>query len=93
MYELYTGTVPFTGDSAIAIGFKQMKEDPPSLQQANPQITPEIDHVIMKALQKEPNMRYRTVSELKHDLENATLQPSQASFKEAAKPELAKVRN
>src|SRR5262249_4612341 len=92
-YELYTGKVPFTGDSAIAIGFKQMKEDPPSPQQANPHITPEIDRVIMKTLQKDPNSRYRTVSELKQDLEAATLRPASASAKESQKQELAKVRN
>ena len=54
LYELFTGRVPFTGDSAIAIGFKQLKEDPQQPRELNPQIPPEIQRVILKALQKDP---------------------------------------
>lgn len=71
LYELFTGNVPFTGESAIAVGFKQLKENPTVPTQANPQITPGIEKVILKALQKDPLQRYRSVVDLKADLETA----------------------
>ncbi|MCI0414157.1 serine/threonine protein kinase, partial [bacterium] len=43
LYEMFTGRVPFTGDSAIAIGFKQLKEDPPKPRDLNGQIPLEIE--------------------------------------------------
>ena len=75
LYELFTGRVPFTGDSAIAIGFKQLKEEPQQPRELNPQIPPEIQRVILKALQKDAVMRYHSVADLKMDLQNAVLQP------------------
>jgi eukaryotic-like serine/threonine-protein kinase len=71
LYELFTGRVPFTGDSAIAIGFKQMKEDPPPPRELNPQIPPAVEAVILKALQKDPVMRPHSVADLKIELEAA----------------------
>jgi len=79
LYELFTGKVPFTGESAIAIGFKQMKEDPLPPRQINPQLPVPVEHVILKAIQKDPLMRYHSVGELKADLERAVLQPAPAS--------------
>lgn len=74
LYELFTGKVPFTGDSAIAIGFKQLKEEPAPPSALNPQITPELERVILKALQKDPIKRHRSVTDLRSDLK-AILQP------------------
>jgi serine/threonine protein kinase len=69
LYELMTGTVPFTGESAISVGFKQIKDDPPSPRSLNPSIPEELEGVILKALQKEPSQRYRTCAELRKDFE------------------------
>ena len=69
LYELFTGSVPFTGESAIAIGFKQIKENPVTPSERNKSISPELDQIIHKLLEKNPADRYRSVSELKKDLE------------------------
>ncbi len=53
MYELFTGKVPFSGDSAIAVGFKQLKEDPPKPTEVNPQFPASVERVILKALEKD----------------------------------------
>jgi serine/threonine-protein kinase len=82
LYELFTGRVPFMGDSAIAVGFMQLKEEPTLPTTINPGISPLIDKIIRKALQKDPIQRYRTISELKRDLEVAVLQPHEALEKE-----------
>jgi eukaryotic-like serine/threonine-protein kinase len=76
LYEIFTGKVPFSGDSAIAVGFKQMKEDPPSPRSVNAQIPEAVENVILKALAKAPLQRYRSASELKDALEAAVLNKS-----------------
>lgn len=89
LYELFTGRVPFTGDSAIAVGFRQMKEEPAPPRQSNPQLPEEIQRVILKALEKDPVRRYSSVTELKADLERAVLQPApsiEPSRESAAEP-------
>lgn len=73
LYEIFTGKVPFSGDSAIAIGFKQMKEEPPKPRTLNGQLPEAVENVILKALSKSPLQRYRSANELKDDLELAVL--------------------
>ena len=89
LYELFTGRVPFTGDSAISIGFQQMKDPPTEPCKINPQVPSEIESVILKALQKDPLMRFRNVMELKEQLENAMRQPQVVSIRESSSPSTA----
>jgi serine/threonine-protein kinase len=86
LYELFTGKVPFTGETAIAVGFQQMREEPTPPREVNPQISNELEHIILKSLQKNPSARYSTVPEMRADLEKAFLtaarvvqQPAKAS--------------
>ena len=71
LFEMLTGRVPFTGDSAIAVGFQQLKDPPPSPRSINPQIPEEVERIILKALEKNPIHRYRTVHELRNEFETA----------------------
>lgn len=75
LYELLTGRVPFTGESAISIGFKQIKDDPPTPRTFNPGIPEELERVILKALNKDPLERYHSCSELKQELQRAMQSP------------------
>ncbi len=84
LYELLTGTVPFTGESAIAIGFKQIKDDPAPPRTINSGISEEVERVIMKALQKNPPDRYRSCAELRQDLERAAQLPFASSESSSA---------
>ncbi len=43
LYELFTGRVPFIGDSAIAVGFMQIKEEPVAPTKVNPGVSPEVE--------------------------------------------------
>jgi len=76
LYELFTGKVPFTGPSAISVGFQQIKDAPAVPSSMNPQIGKSLEQVILKALEKDPVQRYRDVAELKHALEAAMAQPA-----------------
>jgi serine/threonine-protein kinase len=95
LYELFTGRVPFTGDSAIGVGFMQMKEDPKPPCEINSQISPEIERVILKALQKEASQRYSAVSELKSDLGYAISRPAELYQDRSKQKEMetSKIRN
>ena len=87
--------VPFSGDSAIAIGFKQMKEDPAPPREMNPQVPEGVEAVILKALAKDPMGRYRSVGDLRKDLEASVLQGPASSIRESkrAEPESQKIRS
>ena len=92
LYEIFTGRVPFTGESAIAVGFKQLKEDPVTPCELNAQLPSEVEEVILKALRKDPFERYRSVADLKSDLEKAVLEPVPAAPKKTRKAQQEKVK-
>jgi beta-lactam-binding protein with PASTA domain/predicted Ser/Thr protein kinase len=58
LYELLTGRVPFDGESAVTIALKQVNEHPVPPSALNRAVTPELDAVVMRALEKDPRRRY-----------------------------------
>ncbi|EGD54582.1 Stk1 family PASTA domain-containing Ser/Thr kinase [Gordonia neofelifaecis] len=68
LFELVTGEPPFTGDSPIAVAHQHVHEDPRRPSSIRPEITPELDSVIMKAMSKNPANRYQTAAEFRADL-------------------------
>ncbi len=58
LFELLTARVPFDGDSAVAIALKQVSEPPPAPSAVVPGIPPELDAVVLRALEKEPGRRF-----------------------------------
>lgn len=71
LYEIFTGKVPFTGDSPIAVGFQQLNEQPVKPADVNPKIPAAIENIILKALRKDPAQRFASVSEMRVELEEA----------------------
>jgi len=68
LYEMLTGAAPFTGDSPVSIAYKHVKEDPVPPRRLNPDVTPDLEAVVMKMLAKNPANRYQTADELREDL-------------------------
>ncbi|MHB8241140.1 MAG: Stk1 family PASTA domain-containing Ser/Thr kinase [Solirubrobacteraceae bacterium] len=64
LYELLTGVVPFEGETAVAIAFKQVSATPRPPSELNPAIPPSLDAVVLRALAKEPGERYADADEL-----------------------------
>ena len=64
LYELLTGAVPFEGESAVAIAYKQVSAVPRPPSELNPVIPPSLDAVVMRALAKDPAQRYADADEL-----------------------------
>jgi beta-lactam-binding protein with PASTA domain/predicted Ser/Thr protein kinase len=69
LYELLTGRPPHTGDSPVAIAYKQVNEVPPPPSEINSDVTPALDAVVMRALAKNPANRYQSAREFADDLE------------------------
>ncbi|HEX6130125.1 MAG TPA: Stk1 family PASTA domain-containing Ser/Thr kinase, partial [Actinomycetota bacterium] len=69
LYELLCGRPPFTGDSPVAIAYKQVNETPKPPSALNPEVPPALDAVVMKALSKNPANRYQTAVAFREDLE------------------------
>jgi beta-lactam-binding protein with PASTA domain/predicted Ser/Thr protein kinase len=59
LYEALTGRVPFEGDSAVAVALKQVSQIPRRPSAINPTIPPALDAVVMRALAKEPEARFK----------------------------------
>jgi serine/threonine protein kinase len=71
LYELLTGAPPFTGDSAVAVAYQHVREDPIPPSRLNPDISPAIDAIVLKAMAKNPANRYQSAAEMREDIERA----------------------
>jgi eukaryotic-like serine/threonine-protein kinase len=60
LYEALTRRVPFEADSAVAIAMKQVAETPQRPSSINPQVSPALDAVVMRALEKDPGQRFQS---------------------------------
>jgi serine/threonine-protein kinase len=69
LYEMLTGRVPFTGDSAIEIAMKHLNDWPKPPSKLRPEIPEEIDHIVLRALAKAPEDRYQSAEEFIEDLQ------------------------
>ncbi|MGH3039388.1 MAG: Stk1 family PASTA domain-containing Ser/Thr kinase [Gaiellaceae bacterium] len=69
LYEMLSGKVPFTGDSAIEIAMKHVNDVPPPPSSLRPEIPFELDQIVLRALAKDPGDRYQTAEEFIEDLE------------------------
>ena len=68
LYELLVGRPPFVGDSPVSVAYQHVREAPVPPSQLDPEITPEIDAVVLKALAKDPADRYQSAREMKADI-------------------------
>ena len=68
LYELITGAPPFTGDSAVAVAYQHVREDPRPPSDYDDTLAPAIDAVVLKAMAKNPANRYQSAAEMRDDL-------------------------
>ncbi len=64
LYEILTGAVPFNDPSPASIALQHISQPPPSLRSVNPEISPAVEAVVLKALDKNPKNRYQTGAQL-----------------------------
>ncbi len=75
LYEMVTGKVPFDGDSPVAVALKHIQEMPLDPHKLVPSLPYGVNEIIMKAIQKEQNMRYQSATEMLNDLNTVLVQP------------------
>ncbi|MCL2787101.1 MAG: Stk1 family PASTA domain-containing Ser/Thr kinase [Micrococcales bacterium] len=71
LFELLTGRPPFVGDSAVAVAYQHVREQPERPSALAPDVPTVLDGIVLKALSKERDLRYTTASEFRADLETA----------------------
>ncbi|MEV4045196.1 beta-lactam-binding protein with PASTA domain/tRNA A-37 threonylcarbamoyl transferase component Bud32 [Streptomyces sp. SAI-195] len=69
LYELLTVRPPFVGDSPVAVAYQHVREEPQAPSVFDPEITPEMDAIVLKALVKDPDYRYQSADEMRADIE------------------------
>ena len=75
MYEMVTGRVPFDADTPVSVALKHMQEMPQEPIELNPNIPVSVNKIIMKALQKDTNLRYQSATEMLEDLKMSLKDP------------------
>lgn len=70
-YEMLGGRLPFTGETPIEVVLKHIKELPPPLREVNPEISPALEGVVMRSLEKDANARQSTTAEFAEELKAA----------------------
>lgn len=69
LYEMLTGVPPFDGDDPFIIMNTRMTGDPPAPRKLNPELSPQAEEIVLRALQRDPAMRYPTATAMKADLD------------------------
>jgi eukaryotic-like serine/threonine-protein kinase len=76
MFEMLTGRVPFEGDNSLAVMAGHMQGNPASLRKHRPEVPPALEAVVVHAMRRYPEHRYRSAAELVDDLDHLdTLDP------------------
>lgn len=79
LYEMLAGRVPFDADSAVSVALMQLQKEPKKLTEINPNIPLGIEQICFHAMQKNPDERYQTATEMLLDIEEVIRNP-QATF-------------
>lgn len=71
LYEMLTGKVPFDGDNPVAVAMQHLHASPAPIQSLAPDVPPAVVHVCMKAMEKNPALRYQSARDMAADLRAA----------------------
>lgn len=79
LYQMLTGRLPFSGTTPIAICWKHVQETPPLPSSLNPKIAPELEAVILRAIDKDPSRRFPNPRSMAEEYKQALQQVQQSS--------------
>ena len=78
LFETFTGAMPFTGDTVMAVVLGHIQKPPPPPRSLNPKLPPELEAIILRCLEKQPARRYQSVGEILKDLVEVSVESSAA---------------
>jgi len=88
LYEMLTGVVPFSGPNPFAVMNDRLLNQPVPPRELEPSITPQIQEILYRAMEREPKNRYARAREMAHDL----LHPDEVGIAERPEAEQWKKR-
>jgi eukaryotic-like serine/threonine-protein kinase len=71
LYELLTGAPPFTGETAVAVAYQHVREDPTPPSSVEPDVPASADAIVLVAMSKNPVNRYASAADMRADIERA----------------------
>ena len=69
-YEMLTGEVPFRGPNPLAVMNERLLVDPDPIRKLNPAVSPQLEEIIFRALERDPRHRYATAADMAWELEH-----------------------
>jgi serine/threonine-protein kinase len=96
LYEMLTGQVPFTGPNPFAVMNDRLLNQPIPPRKLDPAITPQLQEIIYRALEREPKNRYASAREMAHDLEHqaevgVAERTAEANYKQRQSPNTRRI--
>jgi eukaryotic-like serine/threonine-protein kinase len=73
LYEMLTGQPPFTGPNPLAVMNERVLVNPEPARALNPEISPALEEILFRALERDPRHRYSTAAEMAWELEHQEL--------------------
>lgn len=70
LYEMLCGRIPFEGENVFAVMNLHVSQDPPSILEFNPTLSPALATIVMRAIRRDPDKRYKHIEDMLHDLRN-----------------------
>lgn len=75
MYEMLSGKLPFEGDNPVSIAMMQIESNPEELVNSVPDLPISVQHIVFRAISKEPGLRYQTSAEMGEDIKKVLDDP------------------
>ena len=76
MYEMLSGKVPFNGDNTVSVALLHIQSEPIALRELDPEIPVSVERIVQKCMQKKPERRYLTSTDLIKDLKKSIDDPN-----------------
>jgi len=96
LYEMLTGQVPFTGPNPFAVMNDRLLNQPIPPRKLEPSISPQLQEILYRALEREPKNRYASAREMAHDLEHqegvgVAVRTNEANYKKRQSPDTRRI--
>lgn len=76
LFEMLTGKLPFDGDTPVAVAIKQMQVEAEKPTSLNPSIPEGLEEIVIRAMKKDPDLRYQTAAEMLRDIDEFKRNPN-----------------